>query len=151
MNLITIAGRLGRDAELKVIQSGKSVTNFPVAVDIGRGENKETQWIDCSLWGERADKLAPYLTKGKAVTLAGDFNLRIFQKKDGSTSAAITCDVQRLTLQGSRSDAQQPEVAASSAPAAPAIPAPATKPSTWLSPKQAPVAPPSTFDDDIPF
>ena len=54
MNLITIAGRLGRDAELKVIPSGKSVTNFPVAVDIGRGEKKKTEWIDCSLWGERA-------------------------------------------------------------------------------------------------
>ena len=151
MNLITIAGRLGRDAELKVIPSGKSVTNFPVAVDIGRGEKKKTEWIDCSLWGERADALVPYLTKGKQVTLAGDFGLRTFNKKDGTPSATITCDVQRLTLQGSRSDAQQPEVAASSAPAAPAIPAPAMKPSTWLSPKPATVAPPATFDDDIPF
>jgi single-strand DNA-binding protein len=151
MNLITIAGRLGRDAELKTISSGKSVANFAVAVDIGRGDKKTTQWIDCSLWGERAEGLTPYLTKGKAITAAGDFNLRIFNKKDGTPTAVITCDVQRLTLQSSRSDAQQPGLAFSSAPAAPPLPAPPMRPSTWLSEKQPPVAPPSNFDDDIPF
>ena len=53
----TFAGRLGRDSELKQLPSGKEVVNFVVAVDKGRGDNKETLWVDCSLFGERAAKL----------------------------------------------------------------------------------------------
>lgn len=144
MNLLTIAGRLGRDAELKETPAGKAVVNFAVAVDIGRGENKQTLWVDCSLWGDRASKLAPYLTKGKQVTLAGDVGLRTFTKKDGSSGAAMTCDVQRLTLQGGR-DAEQPPQ--TPAPAAPAR----TRPPTWgLSPEPRP-APPSEADFDADF
>jgi single-strand DNA-binding protein len=144
MNLITIAGRLGRDAEHKVLPSGKEVVNFAVAVDIGRGDNKTTLWIDCALWGERASKLQPYLVKGKSVTLAGDFNLRTFEKKDGSAGATITCDVQRLTLQGGR-DAEYTE--------APTLAKPAMTPSVWQAPKQARPVPPTAaqFNDDIPF
>lgn len=144
MNLITIAGRLGRDAEHKVLASGKEVVNFAVAVDIGRGDNKSTLWIDCALWGERAAKLQPYLVKGKSVTLAGDFNLRTFEKKDGAAGATITCDVQRLTLQGGR-DAEQTE--------APAPAKPAMTPSTWSAPKQTRPAPPTeqSLNDEIPF
>jgi len=144
MNLLTIAGRLGRDAEHKTLPSGKEVINFPVAVDIGRGENKQTLWVDCALWGERAAKLQPYLVKGKSVTLAGDFNVRAYLKKDGQPAATITCDVQRLTLQGG-SQAEQT--------AAPAIPKPAMIPSAWQAPKPQRPAPPTEaeLDDDIPF
>ena len=44
-----------------------------------------------------------------------------------------------------------PVADASSAPAAPPLPAPPMRPSTWPSERQLPVAPPSDLDDDIPF
>ena len=141
MNLITIAGRLGSEAVLKSLPSGKEVVNFSVAVDIGRGENKQTLWVDCSLWGDRAQKLGPYLTKGKQVALAGDFNLRTFQKKDGTPGAAITCDVQRLTLMGGRETGEQSD-------AQPQVATPQLKPSAWGA--KAP-AKSEDFDDSVPF
>lgn len=98
----TFAGRLGRDAELKQLPSGKDVVNFALAVDKGRGENKETLWLDCSLFGERAAKLQQYLVKGKSVTVAGDIDFRCYLKKDGTAGGTMTLDVQRLTLQGGR-------------------------------------------------
>lgn len=141
MNLITIAGRLGSEAVLKSLPSGKEVVNFSVAVDIGRGENKQTLWVDCSLWGDRAQKLGPYLTKGKQVALAGDFNLRTYAKKDGAPGAAITCDVQRLTLMGGRETGEQGESSTQAA-------SPPIKPSAWGA--RAP-AQPEEFDSEIPF
>ena len=148
MNLISIAGRLGQEAVLKTLPSGKEVVNFAVAVDIGRGENKTTLWVDCSLWGERAAKLGPFLTKGKQVAVSGDFNLRVYDKKDGTPGASITCDVQRLTLMGGgeRSEQQQ-EI--------PAVKAPPMKPSAWAS-EQKPKRPPPPSESDfgeseIPF
>ena len=142
MNLITIAGRLGSEAVLKSLPSGKEVVNFSVAVDIGRGENKQTLWVDCSLWGDRAQKLGPYLTKGKQVALSGDFNLRTFQKKDGTPGAAITCDVQRLTLMGGRETGEQGD-------AQPQVATPPMKPSAWGA--KAPAKQDEGFDSEIPF
>lgn len=140
----TFAGRLGRDAELKQLPSGKDVVNFALAVDKGRGENKETLWLDCSLFGERAAKLQQYLVKGKSVTVAGDVDFRCYLKKDGTAGGTMMLDVQRLTLQGGR-EAEQTE--------APAPAKPAMTPSTWSAPKQSRPAPPTEaqLDDDIPF
>lgn len=140
----TFAGRLGRDAELKQLPSGKDVVNFALAVDKGRGENKETLWLDCSLFGERAAKLQQYLVKGKSVTVAGDVDFRCYLKKDGTAGGTMTLDVQRLTLQGGR-EAEQTE---SPGPAKPLM-----TPSTWSAPKQSRPAPPTeqSLDDEIPF
>lgn len=115
MNHGTFAGRLGRGADLRQGDSpSKSVANFSVAVNVGFGEKKRTIWIGCALWGERAEKLAQYLTKGTAVTVSGDVDLRTYDKKDGTTGAEITCNVQRLTLQGGgeRSEQDPPQTLA---------------------------------------
>lgn len=138
MNYGHFAGRLGHDAELRFTQDSKPVLNFSLAVDTGWGDRKETLWIDCTLWGERGEKLHPHLVKGKQLTVSGDVGLRTFQKRDGSAGAALTVNVQRLTLQGGGE--QRP--AAAPPPARPAPP-----------PRPAPPAGPNTtpFDDDIPF
>lgn len=135
MNYAHFAGRIGRDADLRHTQDGKAVLNFALAVDTGYGDRKETLWVDCALWGERGEKLAQYLTKGKAVTVSGDVGLRTFDKRDGSHGASLTCNVQRLTLQGG-GEARQ------AAPAPAAERAPAQRP--------LPAGEPG-FDDDIPF
>ena len=70
---ITIAGHLGRDAETR--EAGHSVvTSFSIAVSDKR--NDRTNWFSCSLWGTRGEKLAQYLTKGKAVLVTGGFTTR---------------------------------------------------------------------------
>jgi single-strand DNA-binding protein len=145
MNYGHFAGRLGRDAELRATPSGQSVANFVIAVDTGWGDNKKTLWVDCALWGDRAEKLTQYLTKGKAVSVSGDVDLRTYEKKDGSGGASITCNVQRVTLQGGGSSGE---------PAAEA-----EKPYDWNKARETarPTAPVAAaagaepFNDDIPF
>lgn len=70
MNVITIAGRIGKDAEIRHTSGGKSVASFSVADDQGR--DKGTIWWNCQLWGERGEKLAQYLAKGNSVTVTGN-------------------------------------------------------------------------------
>jgi len=93
MNVLTIAGNIGKDAELRTTQNGKQVAGFSVAVSKGR--DQETIWFDCSLWGERAAKLAPYLTKGSRVTVSGEVSAREHNGK-----AYLQVFVRELTLQG---------------------------------------------------
>lgn len=118
MNTGTFAGFLGRDAELKTVGQSQ-VANFSVAVSTFKGGEKSTLWVSAALWGERAAKLAPYLTKGSAVTISGDVDVRAYSAKDGAAKAEIVCNVQRVTLQGSRGEgAEQPRQQEQPAPPA---------------------------------
>ncbi len=64
--------RLGKDSEMGTTGSGKQVLNFVGAYDIGYGDNKKTQWVECSLWGDRGQKVAQYLLKGSQIVVTLD-------------------------------------------------------------------------------
>lgn len=99
MQTIIIAGRLGRDAELRSTQGGDQVCGFTVAVDTRAGREKVTNWWRCSLWGKRAEALSPYLLKGVSVTVSGEFSLGEYDGKP-----QLNVRVSDLTLQGGRGD-----------------------------------------------
>ncbi|MFK5283944.1 single-stranded DNA-binding protein, partial [Lacticaseibacillus paracasei] len=67
MKNLTLAGNIGKRAELRKTGNGESVAGFSVAVDDGFGDKKRTLWFDVSIWGKRAETLAPMLTKGGKV------------------------------------------------------------------------------------
>lgn len=103
MKIITIAGRITRDAVTRTTQQGDKVTGFSVAVDDGFGQNKRTLFFDCSLWGKRGDSLAQYLVKGASVTVAGDLSTR---EHEGRTY--LTIRVSEIALQGGKAADSQP-------------------------------------------
>lgn len=96
----TIPGRLGNDAQLRRTQSGTPVLNFPLATDSGVGEKRSTSWVDCALFGRRAESLAPHLKKGSAITAFGELVQRQFQRKDGTEGYGLALRVVELELQG---------------------------------------------------
>ena len=84
---------LGRDAETRVTGSGTTVVQLAVAYNYGRkGEDgkKPSQWVRASMFGKQAETLAPYLTKGKQVSLViRDLHIATFQKQDGTTGTSL--------------------------------------------------------------
>jgi single-strand DNA-binding protein len=100
MNVWTFTGRLGADGELRTTQSGEKVLGFRVANDVGFGERKTTQWVDCSIWGRRAEALAPHLTKGKSVVVSGEVTIREFEKRDGTRGAGLSVRVAEIDFTG---------------------------------------------------
>ena len=101
MNIITFTGRVGQDADLRQTPQDRYVCNFRVVCETGFGTNKKSEWIDCSLFGQRAEKVAKYITKGLPVTVTGKFGLRTYTTKNGP-GASITCDVADIALQGGK-------------------------------------------------
>lgn len=121
----TITGRIGKDAVTRHLSNGKSVTSFPVACDSGYGDNKKTIWFDTTIWGERGEKLAQYLTKGQQVTAIGEQSTH---EKDGKTYLKL--NAADIALQGGKKDGE-------------------SKPSERHAPEQVEVDP---FESDsIPF
>lgn len=102
MNVWTFTGRLGADAELRTTQGGTQVLGFRVANDTGYGDRKTTQWVDCSLFGDRGAKLAEYLVKGKQVVVTGELSLREYQKRDGTQGSTLNVRVSELDLIGDK-------------------------------------------------
>ena len=104
MLIVTIAGALGRDAEYKTTQGGKSFCSFPVAASVGYGDNKTTIWVDVTRWGEGAQGLSRHLLKGSKVTVTGELSTR---EHNGKTY--LQCRADHVALQGSRGDGPRSE------------------------------------------
>lgn len=107
MNNITIAGTLGKDAEVKYLANGDAICNFSVADSQGR--DKPTMWWNCGLYGKRAESLSQYLTKGQAVTVTGSVSERKWTDKEGNERKSMDVRVNDVALQGGRKDAEPQE------------------------------------------
>lgn len=131
MNVITIAGQLGKDSEIRHMPNGDPICGFSVADS--QGKEKPTIWWNCSLYGKRAESLGQYLTKGQAVTVTGSITEREYIDKQGNKRKAQEIRVNDIALQGGKRESHQPE----------------------HGQKPAPVKSASEFsacgDDDIPF
>ena len=87
LNRCIIMGRLTRDPELRRTQSGKAVTSVTLAVDRdfkGQNGEKETDFIDIVAWGNTAEFLCNYFSKGRMAVAEGRLQLRDWTDKDGN-------------------------------------------------------------------
>ena len=87
LNRIVLMGRLTRDPELRRTQSGTAVTSFTLAVDRdfkGQNGEKETDFIDIVAWGNTAEFLCSYFSKGRMAVAEGRLQFRDWTDKDGN-------------------------------------------------------------------
>lgn len=110
MNLFVATGNLGKDAEVKFTPSGMAICTFSIAVKSGYGDKAKTTWLNCGLFGKRAEgQLPQYLTKGTQVCVAGEISLDEWQGQDGSTNKMLKMNVDKLDLIGGKpQQGQQP-------------------------------------------
>ena len=102
MQIMTICGRVGRDAELRSVGNDQ-VCGFSVAVDQRNGrDDKTTNWFRVSLWGKRGESLSRYLLKGASVTVSGEFSLTEYEGKP-----QLNIRANDIALQGGVNDRAQ--------------------------------------------
>ncbi len=144
INKVILTGNLTRDPELRATPSGTSVLSFSIAVNDRRKNPSSGEWedvpnyIDCNMFGTRAEGLAKYLSKGSKVGVDG--KLRWSQwEKDGQKRSKVDVIVDNIELLSPRSSG-----------GGGAYSTPGTTPAP--TPDQIPAAPEITvYDDDIPF
>jgi single-strand DNA-binding protein len=90
LNRASLMGRLGKDPEIRTMQSGDKVASFPLATgekwkDKASGEDKErTEWHQVVVFGALAGTVEKWLKKGKRVHLEGAIRTRKWQDQSGS-------------------------------------------------------------------
>lgn len=94
MQLLTIAGTVGKDSTIRTTNSGDEVLGFSVAVS--NGKDKDATWYDCAIWGDRARKLEQHIKKGTRLTLYGRPTARAHEGK-----AYLGLNVDNFTFQSS--------------------------------------------------
>ena len=97
LNRVILIGRLTRDPELRVTQSGISVASFSLAVDrpyASQGGQRETDFIDCVAWRRLAETVSEHMRKGRLVAVDGRLQIRSYETQDGQRrrAAEVVCD-----------------------------------------------------------
>ena len=100
-----IEGRTGRDAEQRFTPEGIAVTQFSVAVDIGYGDRKKTQWYEVVVWERLAETCAQYVKKGNRVLCDGTLELNQYTGKDGTPKASLRLTARDVVFLSSRDEA----------------------------------------------
>lgn len=126
MNLIHIAGHLGSDPEVRHTPNGQKVITFRIATHSRKGGQDVTIWYRVTIWGDRFDRMLPYLKKGTGLIVSGDLQKpEIYTDRNGQTqiSLEITAESIRFSPFGKperggeeRSQSQPAMAAAASSP-----------------------------------
>ena len=138
MNVITIAGNVGKTPELRQLQSGDSLLFFSVADNWTEKGEKKTTWYSCSIWGERAIKLQPHIKKGDNITVCGMLRPYNYTGREGDTLTSFDVRVTDVALQGVKETGDKPSEK------------PRDNAEKWKA-GAAPETPDDFSDDDVPF
>lgn len=102
---ISILGRLGKDPEVRMTQSGKQITSASIAVS--HGKDKSSTWFEVNAW----DNMGKWLIeaqKGDQVLVIGDLEQQTYTKKDGSTGTKLSVNARTIRTFSKRE--AQPQV-----------------------------------------
>jgi single-strand DNA-binding protein len=101
--VITVAGNLTDDPELRFTPSGAAVANFTIASTPRTFDKQTNAWKDgdalflrCSIWRQAAENVAESLTKGMRVIVTGNLRQRSYQTQQGENRTVIELDVDEI-------------------------------------------------------
>jgi single-strand DNA-binding protein len=92
LNRVILIGRLTRDPELRTTNTGKNVVEFSIAVNKRfkpQDGQPDADFFRVKAWGQTADYVSNYLTKGRLVSVDGRLETRKFTDKDGNNREVV--------------------------------------------------------------
>ena len=157
INKAILVGNLGKDPEIRTLESGVKVAQFSLATTESYKDNTgnwqdKTEWHNIVAWRYLAERAEKYLHKGSQVYIEGKITTRQWQDKDGNTRYTTEIVADKLMLLGKREgqggNFPPPPTAEDAPAAAPKTMANETQESLGSSPEITSEAAP---DDDLPF
>lgn len=109
VNKVTLIGNVTRDPAVKTTESGKKIALFTLATNrhykTAEGENKsESEFHNCVVWGNLAERVEKYLLKGKLIYAEGRLKTRIIEKEDGTRLYKTEIVISHLIFLNKKSD-----------------------------------------------
>ncbi|WP_144743444.1 single-stranded DNA-binding protein [Enorma burkinafasonensis] len=151
INRVNISGNLTRDPELRMTSGGTQVLSFGVAVNDRRRNPQTGEWedypnfVDCTMFGTRAEAVSRYLSKGSKVAIEGKLRYSSWER-DGQRRSKLEVIVDEIEFMSRGQQGSGDGYA--SQPASHGYGQPAPRPQ---APVQAPPQVSDVYDDEIPF
>ena len=155
INRVTISGNLTRDPELRATAGGTQVLSFGVAVNDRRRNPQNGEWedypnfVDCTMFGTRAEAVSRYLSKGSKVAIEGKLRSSSWER-DGQRRSKLEVIVDEIEFMSRGSQGGQGGYGQNGGNSYGGGYAPAPAPQAAPAPVQAPPAV-DVYDEDIPF
>lgn len=110
-NKVILAGNVGKDPEIKTLQSGVKLASFSLATskkwkDDGGEQHEKTEWHNCTAWRKLADIVEKYVKKGDALLIEGEIVYET-SEKDGKKSYFTKINVGELRMLGGKQDGSE--------------------------------------------
>ena len=106
LNSIAIQGRLVHTPEAKVTKSGKDVCTFSVACDRQSGGQKETDFFNCTAFGNTALFVSKWFQKGSLILVTGSIQTRKYTDKQGNNRTVTEIMANKVDFCGGKSDSK---------------------------------------------
>jgi len=89
VNKVILIGNLGKDPEVRHLEGGATVANFPMATtetykDKNGNRQEQTEWHNIVVWRGLADVAEKYLKKGMTIYVEGKLRTRSWDDKEGN-------------------------------------------------------------------
>jgi len=111
VNKVILVGNVGRDPEIRHLDNGVAVANFPLATSESyTAKNGEkvttTEWHNIVLWRGLAEVAEKYVAKGRQLYIEGRIRTRSYDDKDGVKKYVTEIYGDVMQMLGSKSDSQ---------------------------------------------
>ncbi|MCG6190703.1 single-stranded DNA-binding protein [Maribellus maritimus] len=111
VNKVILVGNVGKDPEVRHLDSGVAVANFPLATSetyLAKNGDRvtTTEWHNIVLWRGLADVAEKYVTKGRQLYIEGRIRTRSYDDKDGNKRYITEIYGDVMQMLGSRNDNQ---------------------------------------------
>lgn len=105
VNKVIIAGCLTRDPDFRSTAGGTSLCEFGVAINrtVKSGE-RETCFVDITVWGKSAEACRQYLAKGSNVYLEGRLAFEQWQDRSGAKKSRLKITADTVQFISNRQD-----------------------------------------------
>jgi len=111
MNSVNIIGRIGKDIELKHLQSGSAVANFSIAVDQSYKKDgqkvEKTSWFDINCFGKTSEIIKQYFFKGSMIGISGELEQQTWTDQQGQNRSKVVIKLKDFTFIDKKQDNQQ--------------------------------------------
>jgi single-strand DNA-binding protein len=107
LNQIVLVGRLVKNPELRVTESGKKMTTITLAVPRNYKNSEgqyDTDFLDCTLWTGVAENTTEYCQSGDMLGVKGRIQTRLIENEDGSRTKKTEIVAEKVTFLASSSN-----------------------------------------------
>lgn len=104
-NFVILKGRTTKDIELKYSQNNIAMASFTLAVNrryVKEGEERQSDFINCQIFGKTAETFSKYVLKGNEVMIQGRIQTRNYDDKDGKKVYVTEVVVESFEFCGSK-------------------------------------------------